>query len=165
MPAYALDKLLDIRHKREDDLTQELTRAKQAIPPAEQAALDAKREHDDFAAQKPQREQELYNAVLNQIVRREQLDALKIQLAELDRHLLALAEKQQRAEQELQRRQQEAETARLNLLAATKNRMKLDTHKDAWLQEEKKRENDRLEAEAADRVTAPNYVGEDDDSL
>ena len=53
MAKYVLDKLLDIRKKREDELTQQLAKARSDLQIAEEQCEEAKRNLDDFVADMP----------------------------------------------------------------------------------------------------------------
>ena len=63
----------------------------------------------------------------------------------MERQKLALAEKMEKAKLQMEEARRTLEQTQKNLLLATKNTMKLDNHKDAWLQEEK-----RIETVVAD---------------
>ena len=165
MAKYVLDKLLDIRKKREDELTQQLAKARSDLQSAEAQCEEAKRNLDDFIADMPEKKARLYATVMNIVVKREQLDKLKEALADLERQKLALAEKLEQAEQNVVQAQQTLEQTQKNLLAATKNKMKLDTHKDIWLEEEKRIEAENAEKELEDLHNKVSPVGDDDDSL
>ena len=78
---------------------------------------------------------------------------------------MVLAEKLEKAEQNVVQAQQTLEQTQKNLLAATKNKMKLDTHKDIWLEEEKRIEAENEEKELEDLHSKISPIGDDDDSL
>ena len=165
MAKYVLDPLLDIRKKREDDLQQQLRKARNDLKMAEDARDKAKQELEDYVADMPEKKARLYAAVMNMVVKREQLDKLKEALADLERQRLVLAEKLEKAEQNVVQARQTLEQTQKNLLAATKNKMKLDTHKDIWLEEEKRIEAENEEKELEDLHSKISPIGDDDDSL
>ena len=165
MAKYVLDPLLDIRKKREDDLQQQLRKARNDLQMAEDARDKAKQELEDYVADMPEKKARLYAAVMNMVVKREQLDKLKEALADLERQRLVLAEKLEKAEQNVVQARQTLEQTQKNLLAATKNKMKLDTHKDIWLEEEKRIEAENEEKELEDLHSKISPIGDDDDSL
>ena len=78
---------------------------------------------------------------------------------------MVLAEKLEKAKQNVVQAQRTLEQAQKNLLAATKNKMKLDMHKDIWLEEEKRIEEENAEKELEDLHNKISPVGDDDDSL
>ena len=129
MAKYVLEPLLDIRKKREDELTQQLVKARNDLQAAEDARDKAKQELEDYVAEMPERKARLYATVMNTVVKREQLDKLKEALADLERQRMVLAEKLDKAEHNVVQARQTLEQTQKNLLAATKNKIKLDTHK------------------------------------
>ena len=165
MAKYVLDPLLDIRKKREDDLQQQLIKARSDLQMAEDARDKAKQDLEDYIADMPEKKARLYAAVMNMVVKREQLDKLKEALADLERQRMVLAEKLEKAEQNVVQARQTLEQTQKNLLAATKNKMKLDTHKDIWLEEEKRIEAENEEKELEDLHSKISPIGDDDDSL
>ena len=165
MAKYVLDPLLDIRKKREDDLQQQLIKARSDLQMAEDARDKARQDLKDYVADMPEKKARLYAAVMNMVVKREQLDKLKEALADLERQRMVLAEKLEKAEQSVVQARQTLEQTQKNLLAATKNKMKLDTHKDIWLEEEKRIEAENEEKELEDLHNKISPVGDDDDSL
>ena len=165
MAKYVLEPLLDIRKKREDDLQQQLIKARNDLQMAEEARDKAKQDLEDYVADMPEKKARLYATVMNIVVKREQLDKLKEALADLERQRLVLAEKLEQAEQNVVQAQQTFEQTPKNLLAATKNKMKLDTHKDIWLEEEKRIEAENEEKELEDLHSKISPIGDDDDSL
>ena len=165
MAKYVLEPLLDIRKKREDELTQQLIKARNDLQAAEDARDKAKQELEDYIAEMPEKKARLYATVMNTVVKREQLDKLKEALADLERQRMVLAEKLDKAEQNVVQARQTLEQTQKNLLAATKNKIKLDTHKDIWLEEEKRIEEENAEKELEDLHNKVSPVGDDDDSL
>ena len=77
MAKYVLEPLLDIRKKREDELTQQLVKARNDLQAAEDARDKAKQELEDYIAEMPEKKARLYATVMNTVVKREQLDKLK----------------------------------------------------------------------------------------
>ena len=165
MAKYVLEQLLDIRKKREDELAQQVPKAKSDLQLAEEECEKANRNLDDFVAELPDRKTKLYATVMNVVVKREQLDKLKEALADLERQRMALAEKLQQARRQVDEARQKLEQTQRNLLLATKNTMKLDTHKEAWLEEEKRIEQDNADKELEDLHTKVALIADDDDSL
>ena len=165
MAKYVLEPLLDIRKKREDDLQQQLIKARNDLQMAEEARDKAKQDLEDYVADMPEKKARLYATVMNIVVKREQLDKLKEALADLERQKLALAEKLEQARLQVEEARQTLEQTQKNLLLATKNTMKLDNHKDAWLQEEKRIETENEEKELEDLHSKVSPVSDDDDSL
>ena len=165
MAKYVLDKLLDIREKRKSDMAQQVTKARADLQKAEEACKVAEQALNDFIAEKPQKQARLYATVMNQIVKREQMDKLKAALADLERQQQHLADKLQQAQDNVAQAHKALEEAQRNLLLASKNVMKLDAHKETWLEKEAKIEAENVEKEMEDLHPVISPVGEDDDAL
>ena len=68
MAKYVLEPLLDIRKKREDELTQQLVKARNDLQAAEDARDKAKQELEDYIAEMPEKKARLYATVMNTVV-------------------------------------------------------------------------------------------------
>ena len=124
MAKYVLEPLLDIRKKREDELQQQVLKARNDLQMAEDARDKAKQDLEDYVADMPEKKARLYATVMNIVVKREQLDKLKEALADLERQRMVLAEKLEKAEQNVVQARQMLEQTQKNLLAATKKQNK-----------------------------------------
>ena len=149
---YVLQPLLQIRTMREDRATGELSAARRELATAE-AALEARRR--DLAAYEETREERrdrIYDAIMGRAVSREQIDLANAGVARIDEEGALKADNVARAEAERKKREEAAAAARRNLFMATKDRMKIDEHKDVWLAEEAAEEELRAEGELEDFV-------------
>ena len=147
---YVLQPLLQIRTMREDRATGELSAARRELATAE-AALEARRR--DLAAYEETREERrdrIYDAIMGRAVSREQIDLANAGVARIDEEGALKADNVARAEAERKKREEAAAAARLNLFMATKDRMKIDEHKDVWLAAEAAEEEHRAEGELED---------------
>ena len=150
--SYVLQPLLQIRTMREDRATGELSAARRELATAE-AALEARRR--DLAAYEETREERrdrIYDAIMGRAVSREQIDLANAGVARIDEEGALKADNVARAEAERKKREEAAAAARRNLFMATKDRMKIDEHKDVWLAEEAAEEELRAEGELEDFV-------------
>ena len=147
---YALQNLLRIRLMREDRASGELTAARQAVARA-QDALDArKRELADYNRTREERRDRIYASVMGRPVTREQLDLAQEGVARIDEEGALKADNVARAESDLHAREEAAEVAHGNFVAASKNRMKIDEHKADWLVRDAKEQDARAEGELED---------------
>ncbi len=147
---YTLQPLLRIRTMREDRATGELTAARQALSAAEEALAARKRELAEYEATKEERRDRIYAAVIGRTVSREQIDMANEGVARIDEEGALKADNVSRAEAERKAREEATEVARQNLNIATKNRMKIDEHRAAWLAEDAKAQEARAEGELED---------------
>ena len=148
--AYALQSLLDIRLMREDRASGELTAARQAVRTAEEALESRRRELEEFSRTKNERRDRIYAAIMGRTVSREQIDLAQEGVARIDEEGALRTDNVQRAESELKTREEQAETARMAFIAASKNRMKIDEHRAVWLAEEAREQERRVEGELED---------------
>ncbi len=148
--SYALQSLLDIRLMREDKASGELTAARQAVRTAEAALSDRRRELADFERTREQRRDRIYDAIMGRPVSRDQIDLAQEGIARIDEEGALKNDNVLRAESELKARESDAETAHSLFVAASKNRMKIDEHRAAWLTEEAREEEHRVEGELED---------------
>ena len=148
--AYLLQPLLKIRVMREDRASGELTAAKQAVRAAETAVEDRKREYTEFERTKEARRDRIYDAIMGRSVSREQIDLAQEGVARIDEEGALRLDNVHQAESELRKREAAAEEARAAFIMASKNRMKIDEHRAAWVQEETKASEFRTESELED---------------
>ena len=150
--SYVLQPLLRIRAMREDRASGELSAARRELATAE-AALEARRR--DLAAYeetKEERRDRIYDAIMGRAVSREQIDLANAGVARIDEEGALKTDNVARAEAERKKREEAAVAARRNLFLATKDRMKIDEHKDVWLAAEAAEEEHRAEGELEDFV-------------
>ena len=159
--SYVLQPLLRIRTMREDRASGELSAARRELASAE-AALEARRR--DLAAYektKEERRDRIYDAIMGRAVSREQIDLANAGVARIDEEGALKTDNVARAEAERKKREitgahwdaaEAAAAARRNLFLATKDRMKIDEHKDVWLAAEAAEEEHRAEGELEDFV-------------
>ena len=137
---------------REDRASGELVAAKQALAVAEEKLAARRRELADYEATKEERRDRIYDTVMGRPVSREQLDLVNEGVARIDEEGVLKADNVTRADDERKAREADAQTARVNLTIATKNRMKIDEHKAVWLDEDAKAQEARAEGELEDFI-------------
>ncbi len=150
--SYTLQPLLKIRVMREDRATGELTAARQAVAAAESALEAREKELEEYEETKEERRDRIYAAIMGQTVSRERIDLANEGVARIDEEGVLKADNVVRAKDELKKREEAAELARVNLNTATKNRMKIDEHKAVWLAEDAAEQEHRAEGELEDFV-------------
>ena len=148
--AYLLQPLLNIRAMREDRASGELTAARRAVRTAEESLDDRKRELADFESTKEERRDRIYDAIMGRPVNRDQIDMAQEGVARIDEEGALRLDNVHQAENELRKKQAEAEAARAVFIAASKNRTKIDEHKSVWLEKEAKEAEARTEIELED---------------
>ena len=135
---------------REDRASGELTAARQAVRTAEEALAKRRRELEEFSRTKDERRDRIYANIMGRAVSREQIDLAQEGVARIDEEGALRADNVLRAQSELKTREAEAETAREAFVAASKNRMKIDEHRQVWIAEEAREQEHRVEGELED---------------
>jgi hypothetical protein len=148
--AYALESLMKIRVRREDAARSELTAARLRMSEA-QNELDARKEEFRlYEETKDERRDRIYAAILGLTLRPDELEMAREGVSRIDEEGNLKADNIVRAEGVLRNRAKEVETAREGFVFATKNRMKIDEHRNNWLMDEVAEDNRRQEIELED---------------
>lgn len=135
---------------REDRASGELTAARRAVRDAEQAVETRREELEKFEETKEERRDRIYDAIMGRPVARESIDQAQEGVARIDQEGVLRLDNLRQAEGELEKRRKAAEVARAAFIEATKNRMKIDEHRAAWLEEENRENERRSEGELED---------------
>lgn len=164
MAYYALQNMLRIRRRREERAGKELVTARRSRDEAEQALEESRRRLTAFRAEKVERSNRLYAAVIGQVVRREALDRLKEELALLEERQVQLGEAVAQAEKTLEEREKSAEQAHRRYIEENRNVMKIESHKSSWEEEEAKELERRQDAEM-EEFTGRRLINDDYDDF
>ena len=148
--AYALQSLLRIRVMREDRAAGELTAARQAAAAARDALEARKEELAQYEATREERRDRIYATIIGRPVTREQIDLAQEGVTRIDEEGILKADNVRRAESDLKQRVEAETEARVQFTAATKDRMKIDEHKSAWILAEAQEQELRAEGELED---------------
>ena len=154
--AYALQSLLRIRTMREDRASGELVAARQAVADAAEALTKRTRILEAYETTRESRRDSLYDTVIGRAVTREQLDQVSEGVAKIDEEGVLKAEDVRRAKEELRAREEDAARARAAYFTAAKGRMKIDEHRDHWLELEMAEQERRADEELEDFTRRPN---------
>ncbi len=148
--AYILQPLLRIRTMREDRAAGELTAARQATQTARDFLAQREQELETFNATKEERRDRIWNAILGIPVSRERIDLMEEGLARIDEEGNLREDNVKRAKSDVKAKEDEESLARGRFTIATRNRMKIDEHKEVWLHEMAAEEEWRAEGELED---------------
>ena len=147
---YALQPMLCIRVRREDRAATELVAARTAEREAERALEERKEELAEYERTKEERRDRVYDKVMGKPVPREELDLVQEGIAKIDREGAERADAVVRADEERKRKEEAVHVAQGALNLAIKNRMKIEEHRDAWIQEDLKEQERFAEFELED---------------
>ncbi len=146
---YALEQLLTIRGRREDRARGELQTARQAVSQAETALRDQQEALRQYEETKEERRDRIFAAILGRAISMDDLERAREGVARIDEEGILKANNVVRAEEEVEQRKKEVETAKTAYIASSKDRMKISEHKEDWkrvqLQEEEFRQDIELE--------------------
>ena len=148
--AYALESLMRIRVRREDAARGELTAARLKVSEAEMELKARENDLSEFERTKDERRDKIYAAIIGRTVTADDLALAREGVSRIDDEGNLKADNVLRAEGVLKERRTEAETAREGFIAATKNRMKIDEHRESHLRDEAVRAERRQEIELED---------------
>ncbi len=162
--AYALNDMLKIRAMREDRAGTELTGARRARSAAERVRDEKAETRRRFDATKDERRDRIYDAVMGRVVSRDDLDRARAAVTRIDEEAMMLAEAERQAQAELAKRDRAAEAAHVRFVAASRKKAKIDQHRLAWEQEDRRMQEMRADAEM-DEFTGRRMTADDDDSF
>lgn len=156
--AYALQSMLKIRVMREDRAGTALTAARRARQAAEAELEDRRRDRERYLETKEERRDRLFDQVMGRPVAMEEIDRVRDAVTLVDEEGVLLEQAEQKAEDALETRRREAESARVRFVAASRNRMKIDEHRNIWIEEM------RLEEERAADAEMEEFTGKRQES-
>ena len=159
---YALQSLLRIRAMREDRASAELSAARQEVQKANEALEERKEDLRQFELTKEERRDRIFNAVMGQHITRDELDLAFEGVARIDEEGALKADNVALATSELKEKEKLAETARLNFVKASKEKMKITEHKSLWIAETEKEAERKQEIELEDFTGKKNTEKIDD---
>ena len=147
---YALQPLLRIRLMRENRAGVELVAARQAREDAE-TKLEARRsELALYEKTREERRDRIYDAIIGRPISRDRLDLASEGVARIDAEGALRVDNVKRAEQDVKERVEQEAGARSRLNFATKERMKIDEHRQVWVAADAAEQEFRAENELED---------------
>lgn len=136
--AYPLENLLEIRKKREDDASVELTRQRKLLIQAERSIEALVTELNDFIADRKQREKQTYAELMEQHAKIKDLDDYKLTvqiLRDQEAQLEVNVEDARKRKAEIEAAVDKAAEVFGKL---SKARQKIDEHRSQWVQEQER---------------------------
>ena len=139
--------MLKIRVMREDRAGSALTAARRARKTAADELENRRRERARYLETKEERRDRLYDQVMGKPVSMDALDDVRTAVTRIDEEGVLLEQAEQKAEDVLKQKEREAETARVEFVGASRNRMKIDEHRNIWVEEVRHDEERAADAE------------------
>ena len=154
---YVLQPMLRIRVRREDRATTELTAARAAERAAARTLEERKEELAEYERTKEERRDRVYAAVMGRPCSMEELDLAREGVSRIDEEGALRVDNVARAAGALEEKKQASAAAQSALNLATKNRMKIEEHRAAWVLE------DLLDQERHAEFELEDYTGRKQD--
>ena len=145
--AYALQSMLKIRVMREDRAQADLIAAKAVRAKAELELRDRTEAREKYEETKEERRDRVYDAVIGRKVKMDELDRAREAVTRIDEEGVLLVEAERKAEEVLKEKDDAAESARAGLALATKNKMKIEQHREIWEEEDRRQREKQADAE------------------
>ena len=147
---YPLEELLRVRLHREDVAQSAVVACREKVRQAEHELQNRKNELAEYIDYRQQREEALYQEIMEQEVQMRDLDDLKVNISLLQQKQFEFEDLVQAAKRELEEAEAELAQAQAVYAATVKERQKIDEHKAVWAQEDAKHREAELEKEMED---------------
>lgn len=151
--AYVLKELLKIRVMREQWAKNALIKAQNVLEAAIRKVEEKKKELEDYRVWRKEEEKRLYAEVMKKKVKRFDLDALKLKLADLEKKELEYIQAIDDAKAEREKAKEAVEAARVAYNLTLVGVQKLEEHRAGWMAEWTKEQEMAAEKEMEDFKT------------
>ena len=148
--SYVLQPLLRIRTMREDRASGELSAARRELAAAEDALEARRRDLAAYEETKEERRDRVYDAVMGRPCSMDDLDKAREGVARIDEEGVLKADNVVRAEGVLHEKEEASAAAQGALNLAIKERMKIEEHRQQWVEEDRKEQERLAEFELED---------------
>ena len=162
--AYALESMLRIRVMREDRAGKDLVAARHAREVAQVELDTRKRKLDAYSQTKEERRDRVFDTILGRPVPRDEIDRVRTAISQIDEEGVLLTDGVHRAEADLETKEQETEKAHGRFVAAVKERAKVSQHKEIWMEEDRRMQELRADAEM-EEFTGRKMTDDDSDDF
>ena len=134
---YVLQPMIRIRQRREDAAGAALVVARTEERAAAKTLEERKEELAEYERTKEERRDRVYDAVMGRPCTMDDLDKAREGVARIDEEGILKADNVSRAEGALHEKQEASAAAQSALNLAIKNRMKIEEHRAAWVEEDR----------------------------
>ncbi|MEJ5301181.1 MAG: YscO family type III secretion system apparatus protein [Thermodesulforhabdaceae bacterium] len=144
---YVLDDLLRIRLLREERAERELLMRRQELNNAIRFLREREEDLARYRLWRPLEEEKLFKEVQNKLVKREDVENLRIKIGLLREREIAKEGEVQEAKRKLQEAENLFNKAKNSYREALQGRQKIEEHRKVWLLEAKKQEEEKSDKE------------------
>lgn len=162
--AYQLQSMLRIRGMRQDRAQTELAGARVARKAAERELDERREQRERFDETKDERRDAAFDTVMGRVVSMDEIDSVRSAVSRIDEEGMLLVEAEHQAADEFKKKDEAAEGARVRFVAATKEKAKIDEHRKAWEEEDRKMQEMLADAEM-EEFTGRKMTSDDDDTF
>ena len=162
--AYVLQPMLRIRGMREDRAQTVLAGARRARLQAEQELERKQEKRAQFEETKEARRDGIFDTIMGRPVSLQDINDVRCSVSQIDEQAVLLEQDERQAEDRLKAKEQEVETARVEHVLAAKDLAKIEEHRKAWDEEDRKMREMLADAEM-EEFTGRKLVSDDDDSF
>ena len=162
--AYQLQSMLRIRGMRQDRAQTELAGARVARKAAEHELDERREQRERFDETKDERRDAAFDTVMGRVVSMDEIDSVRSAVSRIDEEGMLLEEAEHQAADEFKKKDEAAEGARVRFVAATKEKAKIDEHRKAWEEEDRKMQEMLADAEM-EEFTGRKMTSDDDDTF
>ena len=147
---YVLQPMIRIRQRREDAAGAALVVARTEERAAAKTLEERKEELAEYERTKEERRDRVYDAVMGRPCSMDELDMAREGVSRIDEEGILKADNVARAEGVLHEKEEASAAAQSALNLAIKNRMKIEEHRAAWAEEDRKEQERIVEFELED---------------
>lgn len=162
--AYTLQPLITIRDMREDRAQTVLARARRERAQAERILATKTETRAKFEATKEARRDEIFGRVMGKVVSLDSLNDVRCAVTRIDEEAVLLEQDERKAADDVAVKTQAAESAHGQYVAAAKDLAKIEEHRRAWDEEDRKMQELCADAEM-EEFTGRKLVSDDDDTF
>ena len=162
--AYQLQSMLKIRGMRMDRAQTDLAAARVQRKAAEQKLEEKQEAVTKYEETKEERRDAAFGTVMGRVVTLDDLDDVRSAVSRIDEEGMLLKEAEDKAADEFKVKDEAAEGARVRFVSATKEKSKIEEHRKAWEEEDRKYQEMLADAEM-EEFTGRKMISDDDDSL
>ena len=162
--AYELQPMLRIRGMREDRAQTALAGARRARKQAEMLLEQKQEKRAKFEETKEERRDGIFNTIMGRSVTLQDVDEVRTSVSQIDEQSVLLEQDERKAEDNLKTKEEAVEAARVVYVTAAKDLAKIEEHRKAWDEEDRKMREMLADAEM-EEFTGRKLVSDDDDTF
>lgn len=162
--AYKLQPMLKIRDMREDRAQTALASARRARVKAELVLEEKAEKRKKYEETKEERRDKIFDTIIGKVVSMDKINDVRCAVTRIDEEGVLLEQDERKAADVVEEKTKEAEAAHGQYVAAAKDLAKIQEHRKAWEEEDRKMQEMLADAEM-EEFSGRKLVSEDDDTF